>query len=257
MGKLSLKSKVMLAASAAVLLVMIIFGVYLKASQADAGGEAEDIPGESDQVVTLTASQQEHIGGYGADEETFIGLLESGVWANASETAYIEFTEKTATFWQGDDKTQTYSYAVQAVESEKVRENSQSKTVYTASAETSAGVYLMVLTLFDSTAARPTLKCELFGNEAFTGTELGRGVMTPDIEDDFLALLPDGGNQLVEAVRLVGSQKYPTADEATWSRECEIDYAEGTITTTFSYNSKSSSKEKFEVDMKSGAVIWD
>jgi|GEM_PF-1762654 len=256
MSKLSMKTKIMIAGCGALTVVMIALSAYVTFFKPTAEGKTEVVVGEEQQAITLTAGQKDNISNYGADEVSLVAQLENGIWTNESESEYVEFTDTTATLWKGKAESETYSYAIQAVQQRKT-DGADQKQVLTASLDTNEGVYLLTLTTPAKQAENPTIKCDLFGNGTYKGTQLGRNIQVHGLTNEFLALLPDGGNGLVKAVQEAGSLEFPTADAAEWACKCTIDFEGNTAETEFKYNNKSNAKETFVISLSDGTTTWE
>jgi len=236
----------MLAGCTLLVIAMVAMGVCVAlAPSKPASVNLQDAEAEHE----LTESQKQAISAYGPDEHEFVSRLADGIWVNTSETESIEFTDMTFTV-TSSGKSETHTYAVQAIEkaSENQVSQTQTRSTITASVETEEGVQIFTMNLPVGTQTNPTLKSDYFGQGAFIGTNVGTSLDVVDLEDDFLALFADGGAKLIRDVQLKGAEKYPTATEASWLKECSIDYEDRTITTSFSYNNKNNSKESFEIE---------
>lgn len=256
MSKFTMKTKLTIIGCAVLTVVMLSLAAYVTFFRPTAEGKTEVVVNEEQQTMTLTADQKDSISNYGANEVSFVAQLENGIWTNDSETEFIEFTDTTATLTKGKDKTETYSYAIQAVDQRK-SDGTDQKQVLTASLNTNEGVYLLTMTMPDKQQDKPAIKCDLFGNSTYKGTQLGRNIQVNGLENEFLALLPDGGNKLVQAVQEAGAQEFPTADAAEWTSKCTIDYEGGTVETAFKYNNKSNASETFVINLSDGTTTWD
>ena len=246
MAKLNMKTKIMIAGCVALVIAMVCVAVYMSFGKEQ---PVETTTPVEEAEKSLTESQREAISGYGTGEKEFVARLTDGIWVNTSETESIEFTDATFTI-NKSGKSETHSYAVQAIETKNENQTSQNQNrqIITASLDTDDGVQILTLTLPTGSQTNPTLKSDYFGQNAYIGTNIGANIDVVGIDDDFLTLLKDGGVQLTREVQLRGAEKYPTATQATWLRECSIDYEDRVIQTSFSYNNKNNSKEKFDIE---------
>ena len=253
---LNKKTKIMIAGIVVLLLILAGVAVYSTMNGSADGVEGE-FESEEQAAQALTDSQKELIRGYGSQESDFVSRLSDGIWTNAGETETIEFTDSTFTLTSNYKESETHTYAIQTIEeTDSVNADVESGTTasstrrktLTASVETDEGYQIFTMNLPVGTQTNPTLKSEMFGTTTYIGTQIGQNIKVVGLDDEFLMIFADGGNDLIRTVQLKGAESYPTATEAEWDGTATIDYEKRTVTTGFTFNNKSNSKTNIEVE---------